>query len=122
MTQVRGGPLPKPRAPSIAANAGQDGSLVDAAGSVLGDQPAAASSSPYTRSEATALGWTLHVYLDHSIIEVIVNNETAFVVYAAPAVTAGQVALFGDPSERRGASLTVWTLAPPRHAYNASMC
>lgn len=26
-------------------------------------------------------GWSVHVYVDHSIIEVIVNKATAFVVY-----------------------------------------
>ena len=43
-------------------------------------------------------------YLDHSIVELIVNNETAFVVYAAPASDTGNV------KSDAAASLDVWTL------------
>lgn len=50
--------------------------------------------------------WSIHAIVDHSIVEVIVNNATAFVVYAAPEPTcAGQVVLSGD------GQLDVWTLA-----------
>ena len=39
----------------------------------------------------------MHAYVDHSIIELIVNNDTAFVIYATPksAATQGAVSLFG---------------------------
>jgi len=47
---------------------------------------------------------TAHVYVDHSIIELIVDNETALVVYAAPASGTGNVRLTG------GGSLDAWTL------------
>jgi hypothetical protein len=68
-------------------------------------------------------GWQLHAILDHSIVELIVNNATAFVVYVAPAsVRAKQVSLHGSAllSEARdstddaqledGATLRVWQL------------
>jgi len=65
---------------------------------------------PPGRSEGG--GWDVHVYVDHSVIEVIVNNETAFVVYGAPseASTQGNVALYGLPSTGQGATLDVWKL------------
>ena len=50
--------------------------------------------------------WSIHAIVDHSIIEVIVNNATAFVVYAAPESTCpGQVLLSGI------GQLDIWTLA-----------
>jgi len=51
-------------------------------------------------------GWRIHVMVDHSMIEVIVNNATAFVVYAVPASeSATQVAVLG-----KGGSAEVWPL------------
>ena len=61
-------------------------------------------------------GWTIHVYADHSIVEVIVNNQTAFVVYAAPASTAAdRVRLVGVPASASGARLEAWALADAGH-------
>lgn len=63
-------------------------------------------------------GWTIHAYLDASIIELIVNNETALIVYAAPSPKGGQVALTGTLSANgSGAALVVWPLEPPQHTY-----
>ena len=53
-----------------------------------------------------AAAHTVHVYLDHSIVEIIVNNETALVVYAAPSSATGNVRLSAAP----GARLDVWAL------------
>ena len=51
-------------------------------------------------------GWRIHAILDHSIIEVIVNNATAFVVYASPAsAKATQVAMLGGKGKAE-----VWPL------------
>ena len=57
-------------------------------------------------------GWQVHAYVDHSIIELIVNNDTAFVVYATPksAATKGEVRLSGLPSAADAATLDVWKL------------
>ena len=43
-------------------------------------------------------GWTVHVYVDHCIVELIVNNVTALVVYAAPGITSAKIDLFGVPA------------------------
>ena len=60
--------------------------------------------------------WTIHVYADHSIVEVIVNNRTALVVYAAPASTAAdRVHLVGVPASASGARLEAWALADAGH-------
>ena len=39
----------------------------------------------------------MHVYVDHSILEIIVNNATAFVVYIAPSEDANAVAFTKVP-------------------------
>lgn len=55
--------------------------------------------------------WTVHAIVDHSILEVIVNNATALVVYVAPPPEAGRVELFGLGTD--GAlegTLDVWPL------------
>ena len=62
-------------------------------------------------------GWDVHLYVDHSIIEIIVSNATAFVVYANPTEGAGRVAMIGAPEDPSGARLTAWTLKSPAHAY-----
>ena len=52
-------------------------------------------------------GWTVHMIVDHSIAEVIVNGDTAFVMYVAPAKgTEGSVRVFG----RDGARADIWQL------------
>lgn len=65
-------------------------------------------------------GYELHVYVDHAIVELIVNNATALVVYAAPSsAAAGDVALFGLPAAdgvMGAAELQAWPLASPKHA------
>ena len=54
-------------------------------------------------------GWTMHAYIDHSIVEIIVNNATAFVVYAYPNATATIVSAINSPPQ--GIHLDVWELA-----------
>ena len=58
-------------------------------------------------------GWTVHVYVDHCIVELIVNNVTALVVYAAPGITSAKIDLFGVPAGKgsEAATLDVWELA-----------
>ena len=53
-------------------------------------------------------GWTVHAIVDHSIVEVIVNGDTAFVIYVAPSSkdTAGNARVFGEA----GSALQVWKL------------
>jgi hypothetical protein len=57
--------------------------------------------------ETTSLVHTVHIYVDHCIIELIVDNTTALVVYATPASGTGNVQLTAGVA---GASLDVWTL------------
>ena len=59
---------------------------------------------------STAKGWTVHAYVDHAIIEVIVNNVTALVVFAAPSDSTGTAALVGVETVS-GARLDAWQLA-----------
>jgi hypothetical protein len=67
---------------------------------------------PLPPFELACGGWTVHAIVDHSIVEVIVNNRTALVVYAAPSsATSGQVGLVGPASVKAWSSLDVWTLA-----------
>jgi len=55
--------------------------------------------------------WTIHAIVDHSILEVIVGNATAFVVYAAPETSnPGEIKL-----NAQGGTLAVWTLAGPNN-------
>jgi len=59
------------------------------------------------------VAYTFHVVVDHSIVEIIVNNDTAFVVYAAPrsAGTQGSVRVFGDDRYDYGSlMMEVWRL------------
>jgi len=57
-------------------------------------------------------GWRVHAIIDHSILELIVNNATAFVVYLAPASErATRVSLMGGAAHRDDAMLGVWQLA-----------
>ena len=46
----------------------------------------------------------VHLIADHSILEIIINNATALVVYAAPAQDAGHVRLIGEPTMTRASS------------------
>jgi len=69
----------------------------------------------------TSAGWSVHVIADHSIVEVIVNNATAFVVYAVPtSADAGFVHLVGTPSDPSGAQLAAWPLADAGHVYSTA--
>lgn len=74
-----------------------------------------AQGNPYVRAgplpPPTPSGeFAIHLYADHSIIELIVNNVTALVVYVAPSPSAGRVQLVGMPAKADGAKLDVWTL------------
>jgi hypothetical protein len=56
-------------------------------------------------------GVAVHAIADHCIVELIVNNATAFVVYAYPKTTTGNVGLSGLPATATGAgTIDVWTL------------
>ena len=60
------------------------------------------------------------MYVDHSIVEVIVNNATALVAYAAPSsAAAGEVVLVGALADgtRSAASLTAWVLRDAGHVF-----
>ena len=75
-------------------------------------------SGPYDGSVA------MHIMVDHSIIEVIVNNVTAITAsVAASSAAAGGLALFGVSLSEAGtaegevsASVDVWTLADANNA------
>eukprot|EP00746_Dinoflagellata_sp_MGD_P011342 gnl/MRDRNA2_/MRDRNA2_123742_c0_seq1.p1 gnl/MRDRNA2_/MRDRNA2_123742_c0~~gnl/MRDRNA2_/MRDRNA2_123742_c0_seq1.p1 ORF type:complete len:551 (+),score=93.20 gnl/MRDRNA2_/MRDRNA2_123742_c0_seq1:62-1714(+) len=59
--------------------------------------------------------WTVHAMIDHSIIELIVNNVTALVVFVTPSSpSAGQIELLGAQSVN--ASMDMWTLASANHS------
>ena len=64
---------------------------------------------PLPAADAGSGGWTVHAYIDHCIIELIVSNATALVVYAAPSEAASEVAL--KNVQDSAASLEVWRLA-----------
>ena len=51
----------------------------------------------------------MHAYADHAIVEVIVNNRTALVVYATPTDATGTAGLVGI-ANAPGARLVAWTL------------
>ena len=53
--------------------------------------------------------YVVHAYVDGPIVELIVNNRTAFVVYADPGPANVRVSSTG--------SLAVWPLADPGHNY-----
>ena len=73
---------------------------------------------PMACGDGDSEGWCIHVYADHAIVEVIVNNATALVAYAAPSsAAAGEVALVGMPVDASEASLKVWALRDAGHAY-----
>ena len=63
---------------------------------------------PIPAASASTKGWTVHAIVDHSIVEVIVNGDTAFVVYVAPSSkdTAGNARVFGQA----GSAMKVWKL------------
>ena len=64
------------------------------------------------------VGWTIHAIVDHSLVEVIVNNATALVVYAAPSsANAGRVRLVGAPEDAKSASIVAWRLKGAGHEY-----
>ena len=64
------------------------------------------------------VGWTIHAIVDHSLVEVIVNNATALVVYAAPSsANAGRVRLVGAPEDAKRASIVAWRLKGAGHEY-----
>merc|ERR1712137_682074 len=62
---------------------------------------------PLPRALSTG-GWQLHAIVDHCMLELIVNNITAMVVYVSPGENEGQVELFGSDASDK---LDVWTLA-----------
>ena len=64
-----------------------------------------------TCGEGAEDGWRIHAILDHSILELIVNNATAFVVYVAPASDqAKEVALLGNDATLPTSAINVWQL------------
>lgn len=64
-----------------------------------------------TCGEVAEDGWRIHAILDHSILELIVNNATAFVVYVAPASDqAKEVALLGNDATLPTSAINVWQL------------
>ena len=60
---------------------------------------------------ANATSFAIHAIVDHTIIEVIVNNLTAFTVTAHPkSVTCDEVSLFGVDGVAVTAEMQVWRL------------
>lgn len=59
---------------------------------------------------ASSGGWTVHAIIDHCILEVIVNNMTALVVYIAPPEDAGLIDLFSGGSEGVTDRMDAWVL------------
>ena len=78
-----------------------------------GPLPAAATDEKGLSGSTPA--WQVHIYVDHSIIEVIVSNTTALVVYAQPSKDASRIQLIGAPADASGAELRVWPLRAPGH-------
>eukprot|EP00930_Biecheleria_cincta_P099284 TRINITY_DN90919_c0_g1_i1.p1 TRINITY_DN90919_c0_g1~~TRINITY_DN90919_c0_g1_i1.p1 ORF type:complete len:560 (-),score=74.14 TRINITY_DN90919_c0_g1_i1:215-1810(-) len=67
---------------------------------------------------ASPEGWNIHAVIDHCILEVIVNNVTALVVYVAPSPDSGHVELFsGDAQSSSVDKLDVWTLKSAKHGH-----
>ena len=66
-------------------------------GTTLANEDVRAGPIPAAANGAGA-AWTAHVIVDKSIVEMIFNNDTAFVVYVRPssAASKGNVRVFGD--------------------------
>ena len=75
-----------------------------------------ARAGPLPAPRGPTMGWTMHVYVDHAVIEVIVNNETALLVFTAPADETGNAQLVGV-SNAAGATLDAWQLASANNYY-----
>ncbi|MNL86367.1 hypothetical protein D3C87_2150450 [compost metagenome] len=55
------------------------------------------------------------MYVDHSIVTLIVNNSTAFSVWVHPNETSTGIALFADAPGVVAESMDVWQLADPEY-------
>ena len=77
-------------------------------GTTLGNPDVRAGPIPPSADPSESdFAWTVHMIVDHSIVEVIVNDEIAFVLYVAPAKgTEGNVRVYG----RDGARADIWQL------------
>ena len=93
--------------------------LVTVDATAQGNQAVRAGPLPPPDDAAAAGGWAVHMIIDHCLLEVIVANTTALVVYAAPAPTASQVSLVGVGEADAGAELHVWKLASANNDANA---
>eukprot|EP00908_Phaeocystis_cordata_P023685 Transcript_6142.p1 GENE.Transcript_6142~~Transcript_6142.p1 ORF type:complete len:423 (+),score=128.11 Transcript_6142:359-1627(+) len=93
--------------------------LVTVDATAQGNQAVRAGPLPPPDDAAAAGGWAVHMIIDHCLLEVIVANTTALVVYAAPASTASQVSLVGVGEADAGAELHVWKLASANNDANA---
>ena len=76
-------------------------------GTTLANEDVRAGPIPAATNDAGA-AWTAHVIVDKSIVEMIFNNDTAFIVYVRPssAASKGNVRVFGD----NGIQASVWRL------------
>ena len=81
--------------------------LIVVNGTTLANEDVRAGPIPAAANGAGA-AWTAHVIVDKSIVEMIFNNDTAFVVYVRPssAASKGNVRVFGDD----GIQASVWGL------------
>ena len=77
-------------------------------GTTLGNPDVRAGPIPPSADPSESdFAWTVHMIVDHSIVEVIVKDEIAFVLYVAPAKgTEGNVRVYG----RDGARADIWQL------------
>ena len=74
----------------------------------LGNTHARAGPTPPARPDGS---YEIHAFVDGPILEVIVNNRTALIVYVDPSTTNVGV------SAPESANLRVWPLADPGHNY-----
>merc|ERR1712127_442764 len=76
-------------------------------GTTMGNSEVRAGPIPPALSDPTQ-AYQIHAIVDHCIIELIVNNDTAFVVYMTPSDkdTHGGVQVYGHD----GTYMEVWTL------------
>lgn len=86
--------------------------LVSVDASLQGNPQVRAGPLPAALPSDLGCEWVVHAILDHAILELIVNNITALVVYVAPSANASQVELIGAGSRQRVlGKLDVWRLS-----------
>lgn len=81
-------------------------------GTTLGDSRIQTGEIPPPNMEAD-YAWTVHVFVDKSIIELIINNQTTFLMYVEPKINSvGNIRVFGSD----GLAADIWTLSKSHDA------